>query len=109
MDLMIEQIVLQRYSDGAVVSVMSCSAVSAALHHEIFAEFAAQVMSSHDATFKQQRRPDKEVIRAAAVILRTFRDTSVADIALHSGTAYSLCELSFPKWLWKGLTRSSAS
>ncbi|KRZ37185.1 hypothetical protein T02_331, partial [Trichinella nativa] len=41
--------------------------------------------------------------------LRTFRDTSVADIALHSGTAYSLCELSFRKWLWKGLTRSSAS
>ncbi|KRY05923.1 hypothetical protein T12_9573, partial [Trichinella patagoniensis] len=83
LDLMIEQIVLQRYPDGAGVSVMSCGA--------------------------QRRRPDKEVIRAAAVILRTLRHTSVADIALHSGTAYSLCELSFRKWLWKGLTRSSAS
>ncbi|KRX43299.1 Sentrin-specific protease, partial [Trichinella sp. T9] len=50
MDLMIEQIVLQRYPDGAGVSVMSCSAVSAALHHEISAEFAAQVMPSHDAS-----------------------------------------------------------
>ncbi|KRZ81512.1 hypothetical protein T08_1372, partial [Trichinella sp. T8] len=50
MDLMIEQIVLQRYPDGAGVSVMSCSAVSAALHHEISAEFAVQVMSSHDAS-----------------------------------------------------------
>ncbi|KRZ81536.1 hypothetical protein T08_13795, partial [Trichinella sp. T8] len=106
MDLMIEQIVLQRYPDGAGVSVMSCSAVSAALHHEISAEFAVQVMSSHDASLFRAV-PVNEVIRAAAVILRTFMDTSVADIALHSGTAYSLCELSFRKWLWKASMRST--
>ncbi|KRZ00723.1 Retrovirus-related Pol polyprotein from type-2 retrotransposable element R2DM [Trichinella zimbabwensis] len=50
MDLMIEQIVLQQYPEHGAVGAMSCAAVSAALHHEITAEFATQVMSPHDAS-----------------------------------------------------------
>ncbi|KRZ82353.1 hypothetical protein T08_8694 [Trichinella sp. T8] len=33
-----------------LIDVISCAAVSAALHHEISPEFATQVMSPHDAS-----------------------------------------------------------